>query len=71
MEDSTKVALLANCIALMHRTNWPAGTERYRKVARFVRGFFDRLHDLRAPAALKCRGCLNSNAVLWQPRRTG
>jgi uncharacterized protein len=29
--------------------NWPAGTERYRKVARFVRGFFDRLHDLQSP----------------------
>lgn len=29
--------------------NWPAGTERYRKVANFVRVFFDRLHDLQAP----------------------
>ena len=29
--------------------NWPAGTERYRKVARFVRAFFDRLHDLQSP----------------------
>jgi len=29
--------------------NWPAGTERYRKVALFVRAFFDRLHDLRSP----------------------
>jgi TRAP-type uncharacterized transport system substrate-binding protein len=29
--------------------NWPAGTERYRKVARFVHAFFDRLHDLQSP----------------------
>ena len=29
--------------------NWPTGTERYRKVARFVRAFFDRLHDLQSP----------------------
>jgi TRAP-type uncharacterized transport system substrate-binding protein len=29
--------------------NWPAGTERYRKVAGFVRVFFDRLHDLQSP----------------------
>ena len=29
--------------------NWPAGTERYRKVTRFVRAFFERLHDLQAP----------------------
>jgi TRAP-type uncharacterized transport system substrate-binding protein len=29
--------------------NWPAGTERHRKVTRFVRAFFDRLHELQAP----------------------
>jgi len=29
--------------------NWPAGTERYRKVALFVRGFFDRLPELQSP----------------------
>jgi TRAP-type uncharacterized transport system substrate-binding protein len=29
--------------------NWPAGTERHRKVARFVDAFFNRLHDLQAP----------------------
>jgi TRAP-type uncharacterized transport system substrate-binding protein len=29
--------------------NWPARSERYRKVARFVETFFDRLHDLQAP----------------------
>ena len=30
--------------------NWPAGTERYRKVASFVQAFFDRLHDMQSPA---------------------
>jgi hypothetical protein len=30
--------------------NWPAGTERYRKVKRFVQAFFDRLRDLQSPA---------------------
>jgi uncharacterized protein len=30
--------------------NWPAGTERYRKVANFVQAFFDRLHDMQSPA---------------------
>jgi uncharacterized protein len=29
--------------------NWPAGTERYRKVALFVHGFFDRLPELQSP----------------------
>jgi len=29
--------------------NWPAGTERHRKVTRFVQAFFDRLHELQAP----------------------
>ena len=30
--------------------NWPAETERYRKVASFVQAFFDRLHDMQSPA---------------------
>jgi uncharacterized protein len=30
--------------------NWPAGTERYRKVASFVQAFFERLHDMQSPA---------------------
>lgn len=29
--------------------NWPVGTERYRKVANFVRAFFDRLPDMQKP----------------------
>ena len=29
--------------------NWPAGTERHRKVASFVQAFFDRLHDMQSP----------------------
>jgi len=29
--------------------NWPPGTERYRKVAQFVKAFIDRLHDLQTP----------------------
>jgi TRAP-type uncharacterized transport system substrate-binding protein len=29
--------------------NWPASTERYRNVTRFVSTFFDRLRDLRSP----------------------
>jgi uncharacterized protein len=29
--------------------NWPAGSERHRRVARFVQAFFDRLHDMQAP----------------------
>jgi TRAP-type uncharacterized transport system substrate-binding protein len=29
--------------------NWPAGTERYRKVARFVQAFFARLHEMQVP----------------------
>jgi hypothetical protein len=29
--------------------NWPAGTERYRKVTRFVQAFFYRPHDLQGP----------------------
>ena len=29
--------------------NWPQGTERYRKVARFVRAFLDGLPDLQSP----------------------
>jgi hypothetical protein len=29
--------------------NWPAGTERYRRVARFVGAFFARLHELQVP----------------------
>jgi uncharacterized protein len=29
--------------------NWPTGTERYRKVARFVQAFFARLHEMQVP----------------------
>jgi len=29
--------------------NWPAGTERYRKVARFVEAFFARLQEMQVP----------------------
>jgi uncharacterized protein len=29
--------------------NWPAGTERYGKVARFVGAFFARLHEMQVP----------------------
>jgi TRAP-type uncharacterized transport system substrate-binding protein len=29
--------------------NWPAGTERYGKVARFVAAFFARLHEMQVP----------------------
>jgi uncharacterized protein len=29
--------------------NWPAGTERYSKVARFVGAFFARLHEMQVP----------------------
>ena len=29
--------------------NWPAGSERYQNVARFVQTFFDRLHDFQTP----------------------
>jgi uncharacterized protein len=29
--------------------NWPAGTERYRKVAGFVQAFFARLHEMQVP----------------------
>jgi uncharacterized protein len=33
--------------------NWPRSTERYRRVALFVRTFFDRLHDLQSPPFIR------------------
>src|SRR6516164_848364 len=46
--------------------NWPAGTERYRKVTRFVRAFFERLHDLQAPP----HHALFAEFVDYQKRQT-
>jgi TRAP transporter TAXI family solute receptor len=36
-----------SCVLVAY--NWPAGTERYRRVAHFVQAFFDRHRDLQTP----------------------
>ena len=48
IEAERPVATVAvSCVLVAY--NWPAGTERYRRVARFVQAFFDRHHDLQTP----------------------
>lgn len=48
--------------------NWPKGTERYRKVARFVNAFFDRFEELRKPGFHPKWSDVNLNAevVGWK-----
>jgi uncharacterized protein len=48
IEAQRPVATVAvSCVLVAY--NWPAGTERYRRVAHFVRAFFDRHRDLQTP----------------------
>jgi hypothetical protein len=45
-DGSVSTVAVGNVLAVY---NWHPGTERYRRVERFVHAFFDRLHDLRSP----------------------
>jgi TRAP-type uncharacterized transport system substrate-binding protein len=45
-EKPVSTVAVGNILAVY---NWPAGTDHYRKVARFVHTFFDRLRDLQSP----------------------
>ena len=45
--ESPVATVAVSCVLVAY--NWPAGTERYRRVAHFVQAFFDRLRDLQTP----------------------
>jgi len=55
ISDGQHVETIANC-AVLAVFNWPKGTERYERVARFVDAFFDHFDDFRkAPRRAKWR----------------